>query len=583
MGLKEVKRIYAMSYAQKNQKSGDEPEKNLKKSNATVPVGQHRNNETKPIAGAELEHEEKGVYLDTANTLTNKDAVKKAESDARVAYQYAKDDKNLNWTDKDIAKFAKGHVKNQVNGETFKQTYVCYDKDEYKKLSAQREEEFAKLVKQFRSEGLSRKDAKKKADSMLYKYTYLKKGALGLGGRPRKFVENNKELFFENGKFSNEKYHEFVLNMANTINADNKRAKAMGFTDINGGIATEDYNDYLATAKEKYTNGDEAKAKELLKDMGITDNGKQAQETNYELHLKESRDVLAPKLNNVDGINVSAGALRSVARKAGMKTERDNSIVYKALGAAAMGGLGHYLIPGISVKSVSGSSSDAIANAVGGEAYAGSTADAVAGAAASVKVNPGSILGVLGLALSDHGKKVKGVPRLTEEKKQEVETICEDNCPIKKIDEKEEIEKAKETCGMDIKKGQTLYDAARDALGNTVIIKGKIADRNPAQTKRLTNYVKASYGLKPKDAPVGRTHFEFPLEFEGKEVNCKATIHGTNVTEPKTVKGNVNNGNFNPEKEIIVNEKHGLEDCNKNRKYFKSAAERDAEYDKLTK
>ena len=135
MGLKEVKRIYAMNYAQKNQKSGDEPEKNLKKSNVTVPVGQQRNNETKPIAGAELEHEEKGVYLDTANTLTNKDAVKKAESDARVAYQHAKDDKNLNWTDKDIAKFAKGHVKNQVNGETFKQTYVCYDKDEYKKLS----------------------------------------------------------------------------------------------------------------------------------------------------------------------------------------------------------------------------------------------------------------------------------------------------------------------------------------------------------------------------------------------------------------------------------------------------------------
>ena len=251
-------------------------------------------------------------------------------------------------SNEDIRKTAKYYANNVRNQENFGNTVVYYDKAEYKAAEAQRKEARKQLVAQFKNEGLSKKEAKKKADSMLVKNEYLRKTWFGIHSA-RKAVNNNRELFFdENGKFSNEKYHEFALKQANINNQ-------------NAGEET----DYTFSLKERR----KADIDEVLKGSSMTTLGK-------------------------------------VVRKSGLETERNNTALYRGLAIAALVGAGA-ATGGITAVATAGSASASTAGAAAGSAAAGAASGAAAGATATAHIS-GAFLGAaaspLALLLKDKGR-----------------------------------------------------------------------------------------------------------------------------------------------------------------------------------
>ncbi len=291
-------------------------------------------------------------------------------------------------SDDEIQKTAKYYTKNVRNKENFDNTVVYYDKAEYKAAEAERKNARKQLIDQFQNEGLSKKEAKKKADSMLVKNEYLRKTWFGIHSS-RKAVENNRELFFdENGKFSNEKYHEFALKQAN----------------INNQNAGETV-DYTFSLKERR----KADIDNALQDASMTTLGK-------------------------------------VVRKSGIETERNNTSLYRGLAIAGLVGAGA-ATGGITVTSAAGSTSGSAAGAAAGSAAgAGSTAGAAAGAFAKVHI-AGELIGAaaspLALLLRDNGKKDRHAYEVYSytEKPQQTVVITpppaqEQPCPTEEWDEK---------------------------------------------------------------------------------------------------------------------------------------------------
>lgn len=292
----------------------------------------------------------------TANELpedASKEIIEQTENDIVTAYTHIKSLDNNG-----IRSLANYYTENQKNKENFDNTVTYYDKAEYKAAEAERKEARKQLVEQFRNEGLSKREAKKKADSMLVHNEYLGKTLFGIHSA-RKAVENNRELFFdENGNFSNEKYHEFALKQAN----------------INNQGAGEEV-DYTFSLKERR----KADIDEALKDASMTTLGK-------------------------------------VVRKSGMETERNNTALYRGLAIAGIVGTGIGVgsaVGGLTSTAAAGSASTSAAGATAGTAAAaGSTAAATSGAVATATISGELIGGATGAALSplatlfrDNGKK----------------------------------------------------------------------------------------------------------------------------------------------------------------------------------
>lgn len=265
--------------------------------------------------------------------------------------------------------------------------------------------------------------------------------------------------------------------------------------------------------------------------------------------------------------DVTARKLRAVSRKSGMKTEADYSNLYKLVGAAALGYVGHLLTPGVNVSTASASHSASQAGAKAGEAVAGAAADAVAGANASAKVNPGSLFGIIGLAASDSGKRVDGIPKIPEEKPvppAQIITITnepEPECPTEVCPR--EIRTVKEEfCPYDVqKKGH------KTELWSTIIPNvyrhedGSKLDSKEARQVWLE--------LKRKNG-VNKNDYMMPDQIKlftvvnGKKYNvdCNAEHKMTTITPEST------NKRFTRGPEIIDSSEQG-QDCNK-RYIFKS-------------
>ena len=416
MGLDGVNfgKDYAAEFGAKQNANLEDLRQKLNKVGVTVPMVQQKTNLEKPIAGAQLEHTEKPAAekleqpeakpeaakaeapapndpqyrVFSKRTITDDASLQAKEDEMTKNYHQVKSmsddevkafakkyvenelpkdaDKQLiadtengiieaynnikSMSDEDIKKTAKYYANNVRNQENFDNTVVYYDKAEYKAAEAERKEARKQLVAQFRNEGLSKREAKKKADSMLVKNEYLGKTLFGIHSA-RKAVTNNKELFFdENGKFSNEKYHEFALKQSN-INNQNF-----------------------------------------------------GEETDYTFSLKERRKA------DIDNVlqDASMTTLGKVVRKSGIKTERNNTALYRGLVIAGLIGAGA-ATGGITATATAGSASASTAGAAAGSAAAaGAASGAAAGATATAHIS-GAFLGgaasPLALLFSDKGKK----------------------------------------------------------------------------------------------------------------------------------------------------------------------------------
>ena len=119
-------------------------------------------------------------------------------------------------SEKDAQKMAENYVKDQQYKENSNATQVFMDKEAYKAAEKARKEQRKQLIEQYRNEGLSKKEAKQKADAQLPENEYLRKGLFGQN-KTRKYIESHKELFYdENGNFSSDKFKQTALKFANT-------------------------------------------------------------------------------------------------------------------------------------------------------------------------------------------------------------------------------------------------------------------------------------------------------------------------------------------------------------------------------
>ena len=106
---------------------------------------------------------------------------------------------------------AENFVKDKRYEENSEATQVFMDKNAYKAAEKERKELRKQLIDRYRNEGLSRKEAKQKADAQLVENEYVK------GKKTRKFVEANQDMFYDdNGNFSSDKFKQTALKFANT-------------------------------------------------------------------------------------------------------------------------------------------------------------------------------------------------------------------------------------------------------------------------------------------------------------------------------------------------------------------------------
>ena len=114
---------------------------------------------------------------------------------------------------KDAEKLADRYIENMRDQANFLGTVTYIDKDAYNKAKKDRKAAYKDLVKQYRAEGMSRGDAKRKADYMLARVERVKNDdALRIINDPQ-----YKDLFKdENGQFSSTRLKQFTLGLANT-------------------------------------------------------------------------------------------------------------------------------------------------------------------------------------------------------------------------------------------------------------------------------------------------------------------------------------------------------------------------------
>lgn len=113
-------------------------------------------------------------------------------------------------TQKEAEDLAERYIKNEHHREEVDTTQVFMDKADYKRAQKARKAEKKTLVEQYREQGLSRREAKRKAESELVDNEYIR------GRKTRRYIEQNRgEFYDENGNFSSDMFKKKVVNFAN--------------------------------------------------------------------------------------------------------------------------------------------------------------------------------------------------------------------------------------------------------------------------------------------------------------------------------------------------------------------------------
>lgn len=221
MGLDSLKALNAAQAAQATQAKQNANGSEVKV--VTVPIGQQADKKPNEVPmGLGVERTVQGsinynevengytVYLKNERTLTDKKAYKEAVE--RVQNQILENGlaNGEKITDKKEAKkLAEAYVKNEKNKENFYATRTFDNEHEYEVAQRAREMEKKKLVEQYRSEGLGRKEANAKAENRLIKNEYVK------NKKARNYMAEHAEEFYENGKLSQVKTKMAAMDMMN--------------------------------------------------------------------------------------------------------------------------------------------------------------------------------------------------------------------------------------------------------------------------------------------------------------------------------------------------------------------------------
>ena len=169
-----------------------------------------------------------------------------------LAEQYTKE---LDMTNAEAKKAAQTRVDDEVAEERISGTDVYYNKSEYEKAKAQRDEEYDKLYKKYRAEGMKRREAKKLANAEAGTVTYLK------NRKVRNFIDENKNRFFnEKGEFDQNKFKTEIKEWSGDNKLDLSESRA----------AAEQYDVKAKTIRKSanYANFDVQNDKTALKRLG---------------------------------------------------------------------------------------------------------------------------------------------------------------------------------------------------------------------------------------------------------------------------------------------------------------------------
>lgn len=284
-----------------------------------------------------------------ARKLGTRSECKQARKELEQQFlQYGKSD-GTQVSKKEAKQLAKNYVENEHNREEAEFTQVFMDKKEYKAAEKERKAQRKELIEQYRQEGMNKKEACKKAESQLVENTYLRKGLFGQR-KTREFIEEHKSDFYENGKFSSDKFKAKAVEYANTHTLDDET-------------------------------------------------------TNYHLSLKERRIVAQQQ-------NTKASVIKNIAKKSNISYERDNTNLYRGLviGGAVGAGIAAAPLLGSSSAAAAAASSSSSTAAAGAGAAAGASSAAAAAAASvngvalGVAAGGGVGLGSAGL-IKDRGRK----------------------------------------------------------------------------------------------------------------------------------------------------------------------------------
>lgn len=418
---------------------------------------------------------------------------------------------------KDAEKLADRYIENMRDQANFLGTVTYVDEDAYNQAKRDRKAAYNDLVKQYRAEGMSRGDAKRKADYMLARVERVKNDdALRIINDPQ-----YKDLFKdENGQFSSTKLKQFTLGLANTH------------------TGTDEVTNYHLSLKER---------REMAARMGWDDDAlcELAHRSGLDFE-KDYTEVLqiAVALGGV-AVGAGTGALLNRTITAGASSTADDiaGAVVNGVGGAgasssASGAAGVRLTKNYALEGAG------IGGAIGGTI------------APFVKDNGGTEPDVVAPA-----EPPKAEPPKPEPPKPEPPTICElepEDIPVPPTEVPED------TCTYKLKRGQTLYDAVKHGYG----LKSH---------KEIMNYVheiKDRYGI-AYNVYTNRTEWEMP-EINGKKFNCDVEFEGTCRNYAK--KGTKSHdGTFTPRTTKRDNDPiYTAVDCDGNRTQYNTKAERDA-------
>ena len=482
--------------------------------------------------------------------LTTKNDRQKAIEEAKQAYlSFGTVEGQKVESEKEAEKMAKNYVKDQQYKENSNATQVFMDKEAYKAAEKARKEQRKQLIEQYRNEGLSKKEAKQKADAQLPENEYLRKGLFGQT-KTRKYVESHKELFYdENGNFSSDKFKQTALKFANT-----------------------------------HTEEGEAE--------------------NHYLSLKERRDVAEKE-------NVKASVIKNIAKKSNLGYEKDNTNLYRGLYVAGMTGVGAGIGAALGASgilagnviatatSTATSTSNAVANIYDDagniieSATATDTATSTDTATAKAKsglssagqgAQAGSLMGLgLGLAtmgfIKDRGGKeakiytpgkgkesdpVPPKPPVDEPNVQEDDIPCDDECPLTPDQESQTNNIDMPICQYKPKKGE--YWAG--------IVAAKYGIKDQKELMNAVHELKKQHGITNFKLNVQPKVLNLPEELLGHKIDCDAEVK---VKTNKFKKQTKYTGKYtNPQTQETVTV-YFYTDCNGNRsKTYSTPEARDA-------
>ena len=411
-------------------------------------------------------------------------------------------------------RLADRYVENRERIEESDHTISFIDKQAYKTAERERKARERELVQQYRDQGMSRREAKRRAKAELPHNRYI-------GNKnTQRFINEHQDLFYENGVYSADKAREFARQQAN-------RHTAEGETE-NGYLSLRERRE----AAQEFNVKDDVIA-DIVKNTG---HGYEKDNTGGYRFLYVLGTTAAGA-----GLGAAAGGLTKATATAHANS---NANVVDAAGNIIASATDH-------------ASTSASARAWGGGAIIGGAAGLATGLLTMNKIkDPGSVEG----NIYDPAPQPTPQPEPEPEPTPEPEPLCvlePEDVPVPPTVIEEQ------TCTYRLQRGQSLYDAVRDGYGLT----------DHKDIMRFVHTIKDRYGIGRNYTT--RTEWEMP-EIEGKTFQCDVQVRGT-VTQYASNNRRAVNGQFNRRSETIENEPlYYTLDCNGNRVQYNTREERDA-------